>query len=105
MSEKVNEELKGKKKPGRKAMTADEKEAAAKARAAKKEQADRMKPEITLQFQGVDSSMDALVEAAKQDFRAVKKRTPITSLSLYVKPEEKTAYYVVNGEYKGSIVF
>ena len=105
MSEKANEELKGKKKPGRKAMTLDEKEAAAKARAAKKEQADRIKPEITLQFQGADSSMDALVEAAKQNFRAVKKRIPITSLRLHVKPEEKTAYYVVNGEYKGSIVF
>lgn len=46
-----------------------------------------------------------LAEAAKQDFRAVKKWTPITSLSLYVKPEEKTSYNLVNGEYKGSIVF
>ena len=105
MSEKVNEELKGKKRPGRKAMTPGEKEAASKARAVKKKQADRMKPEIILQFHGTDISMDDLVEAAKQDFRAVKKRTPITSLSLYVKPEEKAAYYVVNEGYTGSVIF
>lgn len=105
MSENANEELKGKKKPGRKAMTPDEKAAAAKVRAAKKEQANHMKPEIILQFQDTDISMDALVEAAKQDFRAVKKRTPITSLNLYVKPDEKTAYYVVNEKYEGNIPF
>lgn len=105
MSEKANEELKGKKRPGRKPMTPEEKEAAAKARAAKKQQADQMKPEIILQFQGLDVSMEALVEAAKNDFRAVKKRTPITSLNLYVKPEEQTAYYVVNEKHEGSIPF
>lgn len=60
MSEKVNEELKGKKRPGRKAMTPDEKEAVSKARAVKKKQADRMKPEIILQFHGTDISMDDL---------------------------------------------
>lgn len=105
MSEKANEELKGKKKPGRKAMTPDEKEAAAKARAAKKEQADHMKPEIILQFQGSDVDMDALVEAVKDDFRTIKKRTPVTELKLYVKPEEQTAYYVVNQKYTGKVTF
>lgn len=70
MSEKKNEGLQEKKKPGRKAMTPKEKEAAAKA-----------------------------------DFRAHKKRTLITSLKLYIKPEEQTAYYVVNEEYTGSVTF
>lgn len=51
-------------------MTPDEKAAAAKVRAAKNEQANHMKPEIILQFQDTDISMDALVEAAKQDFRS-----------------------------------
>lgn len=74
-------------------------------RAAKKEQADHMKPEIILQFQGVDISMGALVEAAKEDFRTVKKRTPVTSLNLYVKPEEQTAYYVINKKHTGQISF
>lgn len=103
MSEKKNEGLQEKKKPGRKAMTPKEKEAAAKARAAEKAKADQMKPELILQYQGADMDLGALTEAAKADFRAQKKRTLITSLKLYIKPEEQTAYYVVNEEYTGSV--
>lgn len=105
MSEKKNEGLQEKKKPGRKAMTPKEKEAAAKARAAEKAKADQMKPELILQYQGADMDLGALTEAAKADFRAQKKRTLITSLKLYIKPEEQTAYYVVNKEYTGSVTF
>lgn len=105
MSEKKNEGLQEKKKPGRKAMTPKEKEAAAKARAAEKAKADQMKPELILQYQGADMDLGALTEAAKADFRAQKKRTLITSLKLYIKPEEQTAYYVVNEEYTGSVAF
>lgn len=103
MSEKKNEGLQEKKKPGRKAMTPKEKEAAAKARAAEKAKADQVKPELILQYQGADMDLGALTEAAKADFRAQKKRTLITSLKLYIKPEEQTAYYVVNEEYTGSV--
>lgn len=105
MSEKRNEELQGTKKPGRKAMTPKEKEAAAKARAAEKAKADQMKPELIMQYQGADMDLGVLTEAAKADFRAQKKRTPITSLKLYIKPEEQTAYYVVNEKYTGSVAF
>lgn len=100
MSEKKNEGLQEKKKPGRKAMTPKEKEAAA-----EKAKADQMKPELILQYQGADMDLGALTEAAKADFRAQKKRTLITSLKLYIKPEEQTAYYVVNEEYTGSVTF
>ena len=103
MSEKKNEGLQEKKKPGRKAVAPKEKEAAAKARAAEKAKADQMKPELILQYQGADMDLGALTEAAKADFRAQKKRTLITSLKLYIKPEEQTAYYVVNEEYTGSV--
>ena len=58
-----------------------------------------------MQFQGSEVELDALVEAAKADFRQEKKRTPITDLKLYVKPEERTAYYVVNEKFRGSISF
>lgn len=105
MSEKVSEDLQGKKKSGRKAMTPEEKATAAKARAAEKVKAEQMKPELIMQFQGADTDLGALVEAAKAEFRAVKKRTPITSLKLYVKPEERTAYYVVNEKHTGSVAF
>ena len=45
------------------------------------------------------------MEAAKAGFRQEKKRTPITDLKLYVKPEERTAYYVVNETFNGSVAF
>ena len=99
------EELKPKKKPGRQPMSAKEKEAAAKLRAAEKEKAANMKPEIILQYQGGETDVAALVEAAKADFHSVKKRTLVTALKLYIKPEEHIAYYVINGEHEGKISF
>lgn len=100
-----NDELKEKKRPGRKPMTAEEKAAAAKARAEEKAKADNLKPALCLQYQGGETDMDTLVEAAKTDFRAAKKRILITDLKLYVKPEEHIAYYVINGSYEGKISF
>ena len=97
------DELKPKKKPGRQPMSAKEKEAAAKLRAVEKEKAANMKPEIVLQYQGGETDVAALVEAAKADFHSTKKRTLVTSLKLYVKPEEGAAYYVINGDHNGKI--
>ena len=86
-------EPEAKKKGGRKPMTAEEKVAAAKARAESKAKADNLKPTVIVQFQGTDVDLNTLVEAAKADFRQAKKRTLITDLKLYVKPEERMAYY------------
>ena len=94
-----------KKKGGRKPMTAEEKAAAAKIRAEAKAKADSLKPTVIVQFQGSEVDLNTLVEAAKADFRQVKKRTPITDLKLYVKPEERIAYYVVNGKHNGSVPY
>lgn len=105
MSEKKNEGSQEKKRPGRKAMTPAEKEAAAKARAAEKKKADQMKPEFFLQLQGDETNLNALAEAAMADFHTEKKRTKITGLKLYIKPEEKKAYYVVNEKYSGEVAF
>lgn len=90
-------------KGSRKPMTPEEKETAAKARALEKEKAQNMHPEIFVQYQGGETSMDALVEAVKANFHAEKKRTLITSLKMYVKPEEHTAYYVINETFEGKI--
>ena len=97
-------EPESKKKGGRKPMTAEEKASAAKARAESKAKADSLKPTVIMQFQGTEVEMDAL-EAAKADFRQEKKRAPITDLKLYVKPEERVAYYVVNEKFNGSVAF
>ena len=102
-SEAVEAEVK--KKAGRKPMTAAEKEAAAKARAKEKVKAENLKPEFIVQYQGTDTDLAALAEAAKADFRQTKKRTLITELKLYVKPEEHTVYYVINGDCTGSIAY
>ena len=86
-------------------MTAAEKEAAAKIRAAEKAKAENLKPEIIVQFQDVEADVTALIEEAKTDFHKTKKRTLITDMKLYVKPEERAAYYVINGEYTGSVSY
>lgn len=94
-----------KRRGGRKPMTAEEKAAAAKARAESKAKAGSLKPTLIVQFQGSDVDLSILVEAARADFRQTKKRTPITDLKLYVKPEEHMAYYVVNEKHSGSISY
>ena len=92
-----------KKRPGRKPMTEEQKVAAAKARAEEKAKAENMKPEVYVQYQDSEAEMFALIEAVKDAFRQQKKRTLITDLKIYVKPEEHMAYYVVNGSFTGSI--
>lgn len=94
-----------KRKPGRKPMTAEEKEAAAKVRDELKEKAANLKPEFLIQYQGSETNMAALVEAAKEDFHNTHKRTLVTALTLYIKPEESAAYYVINGSYEGKISY
>lgn len=99
----ITTEKEAKRRGGRKPMKPEQKAAAAEARAAAKAQADNLKPEVIIQYQGVDTDLSVLVEAAKADFRASKKRTLVTGLKLYVKPEDGMAYYVVNGTFEGKI--
>ena len=100
MKKKIETE---KKRPGRKPMTEEQKAAAAKARAEEKAKAENMKPEVYVQYQDSEAEMFALIDAVKDAFRQQKKRTLITELKIYVKPEEHMAYYVVNGSFTGSI--
>ena len=99
----ITTEKETKRRGGRKPMTPEQKAAAAEARAAAKAQADNLKPEVIIQYQGADTDLSVLVEAAKADFRANKKRTLVTGLKLYVKPEDGMAYYVVNEQFNGKI--
>lgn len=84
-------------KPGRKPMTEKEKAAAAKKRAEVKAKALNMKPVVYVQYQESEAEISALVDAAVADFRTKKKRVAVTDLKLYIKPEERAAYYVING--------
>ena len=49
--------------------------------------------------------METLVETAEANFHETHKRTLITALKLYVKPEERMAYYVINGDCEGSFPY
>ena len=72
---------------------------AAKATKAKKEtvkKAVEVKDEVFVQFAGVEINVEAVVAAAKADYKAKGHRTPKT-VSVYIKPEEGVAYYTVKG--------
>lgn len=94
---------------GRKPQGEKEKAAAEKKRTEARAKAQNLIPVVYVQYQETEAEIAALVEAAKADFKAKKKRTPITDLRLYVKPEERAAYYVVNDndseDFAGRITF
>lgn len=89
------------KKPGPKPMTEAEK----KARAAEKEKAANMVPTLTLQYAGREVAVEALIDAVKADFKAKNKRTYLTDLKLYMKPEDGAVYYVANETINGKVDF
>lgn len=55
-----------------------------------------IKDEVFVQFAGVEVNVEAVVAAAKADYKAKGHRTPKT-VSVYIKPEEGVAYYTVKG--------
>lgn len=68
------------------------------------------KAEITrtavLQFAGDDFKVDEVIARAEQAFKAENKRKAIQDIKVYLKPEERAAYYVVTSgesEYAGRI--
>ncbi len=92
--------------PAKKAATAKKAEPAAKKTAAKK--ATAKKAEVTgtvhIQFDGKSYSQEELLKIAKDVWKydLKQKAADLTSIELYVKPEESQAYYVMNKEFTGS---
>lgn len=97
------EEVKPRRRGGRKPMTPEQKAEAARIRAERKQMAENLKPEIFVQFQETQADINDLIERAKAAFKSEKKRTRITEMKLYVKPEERSAYYVINEKSEGKI--
>ena len=62
------------------------------------------KAEVIWQFPGQDYSTEDLVKIAKDVWQYDLNRDlkDFKSVSIYVKPEERLAYYVVNGEVSGN---
>ena len=77
------------------------KKAPAKKPAAKKAE---LKSEISVQFGGKSYSQEDLLKIAKDVWKydLKQKAADLTSIELYVKPEENMVYYVMNKETTGS---
>ena len=88
------------KKPATKKETA-KKAAPAKKPAAKKAE---LKSELSVQFGGKSYSQEDLLKIAKDVWKydLNQKAADLTSVELYVKPEENMVYYVMNKEITGS---
>ena len=94
-----------KKSPAKKAPAAKKetvkKETVKKAPAAKKPV---VKEEVNFQFSGKSYTSEDLIRITKDVWKydLNGKEEDVKSIELYVKPEENTAYYVINGDVTGS---
>ncbi len=99
------------KRPGRKP-AAEKKAAAAKTETVKKETTKKEAPakkaevqeSLHIQFDGKSYAAEELVKSAKDiwKFDLNQDEKDFKSVELYVKPEENTVYYVINGDVRGS---
>ena len=63
-----------------------------------------MKSTFYLEFYGKQLDQADLVKAAKAIWtKSGKKASELTSLQLYVKPEDMRIYYVVNGSFSSDV--
>lgn len=95
-----------KKAPAKKESAKKETKPAATKTAAKKAPAKKaeLKTEMQVQFAGKSYTQDDLVKIAKDVWKydLKQKAADLTSVELYVKPEEQAVYYVMNKEITGS---
>ena len=59
-----------------------------------------IKTKVEIQYEDLTVTGDQLISKAKKAYG----KKDIKDLNIYVKPEENTAYFVVNGEFSGSFV-
>lgn len=58
-----------------------------------------MKSNVYVEYQGQQTLMKDVLTAVKKEWSAAgNKIKDIDTLDMYVKPEEHTVYYVINGE-------
>lgn len=78
---------------------AEKKPAAKKATTAKKAPAKAAKVEnnIYVQFSGMEFDTAAIEKAVKADYTAKNSKKDMKSVSIYIKPEDMKAYYVIDG--------
>ena len=65
---------------------------------------DYIKPEIIVQYQNSEVDTAAVEERVKAQFVAEGHKAGfIRKLSIYIKPEEYSAYYVINDKFSGRV--
>lgn len=57
-----------------------------------------------IQFGGKNTAVNDLVETVKAAYKADGNEDAVTSVELYIQPENGVAYYVVNGKSEGKCV-
>ena len=61
-------------------------------------------PEVILQYRGYEVDMEAVTERVKAHYYSKGyKKGSINNLQIYMKPEEFTAYYVINDGVVGKV--
>ena len=64
----------------------------------------KINQQTILQFDGQEFDLGAVEANVKKNWKdAGHKLTEIADLDIYVKPDEETAYYVVNKEIEGKV--
>lgn len=61
------------------------------------------KEEIVLQFGDQEVSMSAVSEKVRKSYAQSGSQKELREVTIYVKPEDRKAYYVINGETEGSV--
>lgn len=106
-TEKVAEkaaEVKADVKDTVKKTTAKAAKAAKTAKEAKPAKKEPVKPEIIVQYQNSEVDTAAVEERVKAQFVAEGHKAGfIRKLSIYIKPEEYSAYYVINDKFSGRV--
>lgn len=64
-----------------------------------------IKPEVYIEYAGNQLNQEKIVELIKKDWEASETKALINQLEVYIKVEEATAYYVINGTEKGSVQY
>ena len=65
--------------------------------AAKKTTATKKENNVYVQFQGMEFDTAAIEAAVKADYTAKNGKKTMSSVSIYIKPEDMKAYYVIDG--------
>lgn len=68
------------------------------AKSAGKKIAAAIVPEVYVEYADKQVDCAQLIERCKADFKSKHKSSAIRSCKLYIKPEDQTVYYVINGK-------